>query len=270
MDPEQPSAAPGAGRTAMDQTQSIQDRFGAAAAAYAVSAVHRAGPDLDAMLAAGVATGRERVLDVGCGAGHTALAFAERVASVVALDLTPAMLAQARRLAAERGLANVRFEQGNAAHLPFPDASFDVVTSRLAAHHVADPAAMVNEVARVLARGGIFLLSDTIAPEDSARDTFLNAFELLRDPSHVRDHRISEWCAMFRAAGLAPTCLGRFDIHQEFEPWVARIGTSPDAVVGLRALCDAAPDEVRGHYGIRGRGDYAFRLDSAVLRGARE
>jgi SAM-dependent methyltransferase len=253
----------------MDQTQAIQERFGAAAARYAVSAVHRGGPDLDAMLAAGVATGRERVLDVGCGPGATALAFAARVASVVALDLTPAMLAQAQEQAAERGLNNVRFEQGNAAKLPFPDASFDVVTSRLAAHHVADPQAMVREAARVLAPGGMFLLSDAIAPEDPARDTFINAFEVLRDPSHVRDHRISEWQAMFRAAGLAASCLGRFDIHQEFEPWVARIGTAPDAVIGLRALCDAAPDEVRGHFAIRAFGDYAFRLDSAVLRGVR-
>jgi SAM-dependent methyltransferase len=254
----------------MDQTQAIQDRFGAAAARYAASAVHRGGPDLEAMLAAGVATGRERVLDVGCGPGATALAFAARVASVVALDLTPAMLAQARETATERGLDNVRFELGNAAQLPFPDASFDVVTSRLAAHHVADPRAMVREVARVLVPGGLFLLSDAIAPEDPACDTFLNAFEVLRDPSHVRDHRISEWQAMFRAAGLAPSCLGRFDIHQEFETWVARIGTAPDAVIGLRALCDAVPDEVRGHFGIRAHGDYAFRLDSALLRGVRE
>jgi SAM-dependent methyltransferase len=251
----------------MDQTQSIQDRFGAAAARYAASAVHRGGPDLDAMLAAGVATGRERVLDLGCGPGATALAFAERVASVVAYDLTPAMLEQARHGAAERGLANVRFEQGDAARLPFPDASFEVVASRLAAHHVADPVAMVREAARVLVPGGVFLLSDTVAPEDPARDSFLNAFELLRDPSHVRDHRISEWMAMLRAAGLAPACLGRFDIRQEFEPWVARIGTTPEAQIGLRALFDAAPDEVRAHFGIRAGGDYAFRLDCAVLRG---
>jgi ubiquinone/menaquinone biosynthesis C-methylase UbiE len=253
----------------MDQTQAIQERFGAAAARYAVSAVHQGGPDLEAMLAAGVATGRERVLDVGCGPGATALAFAARVASVVALDLTPAMLAQARKTAAERGLDNLRFELGNAADLPFPDASFDVVASRLAAHHVADPQAMVREVARVLAPGGMFLLSDTIAPEDPARDTFLNAFELLRDPSHVRDHRLSEWQAMFRAAGLEPVCLGRYDIHQDFEPWVARMATPPDAVTGLRALFEAAPDEVRGHFGIRANGDYAFRLDAAVLRGVR-
>ncbi len=253
----------------MDRTHSIQDRFGPAAAAYAVSEVHRGGPDLEAMLEAGVATGRERVLDLGCGPGHTALAFAAHVAHVVALDLTPAMLDQARRLAAERGLANLRFEQADAAHLPFPDASFEVVTSRLSAHHVGDPAAMVREAARVLIPGGVFLLVDTVAAEDPARDSFLNAFELLRDPSHVRDHRVSEWEAMFRTAGLAPDCLGRFTIRQDFEPWVARIGTAPDAVVGLRALFDAVPDEIRGHFGIRGRGDYAFRLETALLRGRR-
>jgi SAM-dependent methyltransferase len=251
----------------MDQTASIQDRFGPAAAAYATSAVHRGGPDLDAMLAAANATGRERALDVGCGAGHTTLAFATRVASVVALDLTPAMLAQASRLAEERGISNVRFEQGDAARLPFPDACFDRVTSRLAAHHVADPGAMVREAARVLSPGGVFLLVDTIAPEDPARDTFLNAFELLRDPSHVRNHRISEWEAMFRDAGLAPETLGSFHYDQEFGPWVERIGTSAGGRAGLRALFDSAPDEVRAHFHINR--EHAFRLDAALLRGSR-
>lgn len=253
----------------MDQTGSIQGQFGAAAAAYAVSPVHRGGPDLDAMLAAAPATGRERVLDIGCGAGHTTLAFAPRVASVVAFDLTPEMLAQARTLADERGLTNVRFEQGHAGSLPFPDASFDVVTSRLAAHHFSDPAAMVREAARVLVPGGMLLLVDSIAAEDPALDTFVNAFELLRDPSHVRDHRISEWEAMFRAAGLAPETLGAFDIHLDFDSWVARIGTSPAAQTGIRAVFDAAPDEVRQHFHIHARGEYAFRLESALIRGAR-
>jgi SAM-dependent methyltransferase len=253
----------------MDQTASIRDRFGAAAAAYATSEVHRGGPDLEAMLAAAPATGRERVLDVGCGAGHTTLAFAARAARVVALDLTPEMLAQASALAAERGFSNVRFEQGDATRLPFPDASFEVVTSRLAAHHFSDPAAMVSEVARVLVPGGVFLLADTVASEDPARDTFLNAFELLRDPSHVRNHRVSEWEAMFRAAGLAPETLGHFDIQLEFDPWVARIGTSPEAQTGLRAVFDAAPDEVRTHFHIHRAAEYAFRLESALLRGRR-
>src|SRR5262245_55828405 len=84
-----------------DVKQSVQRQFGAVAANYATSPVHRGGPDLDAMLAAATPRGHERVLDAGCGTGHTALAFAPLVAEVVGADLTEAMLEQGRRLAAE-------------------------------------------------------------------------------------------------------------------------------------------------------------------------
>jgi ubiquinone/menaquinone biosynthesis C-methylase UbiE len=251
----------------MDQTRAIQERFGPAAGAYAMSAVHRAGPDFEAMLAAGVRSGRERLLDVGCGAGHTALAFAPRVAEVVALDLTEAMLEQTLALAGERSLSNVAVQRGDAADLPFPNDRFDVVTSRLSAHHYADAQAAVREAARVLAPGGILLLSDTVAPEEPARDTFLNCFELLRDASHVRDYRISEWHAMFREAGFEPEPLGQWSIHQDFEPWVERIGTPAEAVAGLRSLFDQVPHDVRSAFDIRGDGDYDFSLQLALIVG---
>ena len=244
----------------------IQERFGRAAAAYAVSPVHRGGPDLDAMVAAAALTGRERVLDLGCGPGHAAAAFAPHAAEVVALDLTEAMLETGRMLAAERGLANLRFERGDAAHLPFPDASFERVSSRHSAHHYSDPRAVMREVARVLRPGGAFLLVDAVAPESSAQDSFLNAFEMLRDPSHVRDHTSAQWCEMLRVVGLAPTVLGNFTLEIDFAAWVARIGTSPAAVTGLRALFDEAPEEVRGAFGIKGDGAYDFRLEVALVR----
>ena len=245
----------------------IQERFGRAASAYAVSRVHRGGPDLDAMLAAAALTGRERVLDLGCGPGHAAAAFAPHAREVVGLDLTEAMLEVARHLAAERGLSNLRFEHADASKLPFDAGSFERVTSRLSAHHYANPRAVLREVARVLVPGGSFLLVDAVAPDDPAQDSFLNAFEMLRDPSHVRDHTVTQWCDMLREAGLVAETLGHFTITQEFEAWVERIGTSPGAVTGLRALFDEAPDEVRGAFGIRGHGAYGFRLDLALIRG---
>ena len=136
----------------MDLTQAIRNQFATAARDYSVSSVHRSGPDLDAMLAAGLASGARRVLDIGCGTGHTALAFAESGAEVVGLDLTPEMLDQGRRLASARG-ASVSFREGDVADLPFPDASFDLVTSRFSAHHYTHPGAALAEVARVLAPG---------------------------------------------------------------------------------------------------------------------
>lgn len=245
----------------------IQERFGRAAAAYAVSAVHRGGADLEAMVTAAELGGSERLLDLGCGPGHAAARFAPHAAEVVGLDLTEAMLAQARSMAAERGLANLRFERGDAMALPFPAGRFERVTSRLSAHHYADPAAVLREVVRVLAPGGSFLLVDVAAPDDAAQDTFLNAFEVLRDPSHVRDHTAAQWRSMLSAAGLAPEELGRFTIHQEFDAWIARMNTSPGAVTGLRALCDEAPTEVRAPFGIAGHGSYDFDLELVLIRG---
>ena len=83
----------------MDRSQTIQRQFGAAAARYATSSYHQSRLDLENMLRAVTLTGSEHVLDVGTGTGHTALAFAPRVASVIGLDMTEAMLAQARELA---------------------------------------------------------------------------------------------------------------------------------------------------------------------------
>jgi SAM-dependent methyltransferase len=229
----------------IDLDTSIQRQFGAAAAGYATSPVHAGGPSLEAIVERAALTGRERALDVGCGAGHTALALARNAAEVVALDLTEEMLATAAGLARERGLANVWFKRGRAEALPFGDGSFDVVTSRLCAHHYADPAAATREAARVLRPGGKYLLVDTYASEDPVEDTYLNAIEVLRDPSHVRNYRLSEWEAMFRAAGFAVELGPRWPIRLDFASWLERIGTSPTLAVGLRALMDAAPSEVR-------------------------
>ncbi len=251
----------------MDLSESIQEKFGAAAAAYVVSEVHRGGADLDAMVGTVRLSGNERVLDIGCGPGHTALAFAPKVREVVAFDLTPEMLAVAQQQAASRGIENLVCQQGDVASLPFAAGRFDLVTSRLSAHHYGDPERTVAEVKRVLAPGGTFLLLDVVAPEDPTQDTFLNALELLRDPSHVRDHRVSEWLAMFERSGLGARRVSDFEIPLHFEPWVERIGTSSEAITGLRALFDAAPDEARAAFAIGA--DYGFTLPSALLEGRR-
>ena len=77
----------------------------------------------------------DRVLDVATGTGFTALAFAARVKEVIGLDVSEGMLAQARANAQAEALANVTFQKGAAESLPFPDASFDKVTCRVAPHH---------------------------------------------------------------------------------------------------------------------------------------
>jgi len=253
----------------MDAKESVRQHFGAAAEHYAASWPHRGGQDLDAMLEAAELAPDDRVLDVGCGAGHTAFAFAERAAHVTALDLTDAMLEQTRAGAADRGLTNLEARAGDAEALPFPDGQLDVVTSRLAAHHFPNVARFVAEAFRVLRPGGRFLLSDSIAPEDDAQDSYLNAIELLRDPSHVRNHRVSQWCALFERCGFRDAHeLNRFPCPLDFDVWTQRMNTPAAACDGLRAVFRAAPSEVRRKFALDADGR-SWQLEIAVLRATR-
>ncbi|MBU6334355.1 MAG: methyltransferase domain-containing protein [Chloroflexi bacterium] len=249
----------------MSLQQSIIRQFDPVAADYATSAVHAAGADLAALVAAlpahaGVA------LDIGCGPGHTALAIARHVAAVVAIDLSEAMLAQARLLAQQRGITAVRFERGDAGHLPFDDASFDVVTSRYSAHHFPDPLQVLREVARVLRPGGCLLLSDVVAPPLLVADTVLNAVEVLRDPSHVRDHTTSQWLTLCAAAGLPADLLGTHATVLQLEPWLARMRVPAATAEQIRRVFAAAPDEVRTTLCVD---DQSFTVTTALLRARR-
>lgn len=244
---------------------SVQRQFGPVAAEYAASAVHAGGPDLAALVEVVAAAGAMRALDVGCGAGHTALALAPHVVSVVALDLTEAMLDQARRLAVERGVTNLVFQHGDAEHLPFPDESFDLVTSRYAAHHFPRPAAALREIVRVLRPGGAFLLIDVVAPPEPLLDTHLNTIELLRDPSHVRDHSVDDWRRMFASAGLCAELPGEWPLRLAFAPWIARMRTPPERAALIRAMFENAPHEVRA--GLAIEPDGSFSVPTALLRG---
>lgn len=249
----------------MDIKGAVQNQFGAVAANYATSAVHAGGPDLAALLTALQLCGDEQVLDAGCGAGHTALAFAPLVGSVIGYDLTLAMLAQGRKLAQERGLTNVTFERGDVEQLPYPDAAFDLVVSRYSAHHWPHPATALREFARVLKPGGAFLLLDVVAPEAPASDTFLNAIELLRDPSHVRDHTPGQWLAICASASFAAEIVQTWPLRLEFESWVTRMNTPFLAISQIRVLIDGAAREVREQLAIA-EGEHSFSVPTALVR----
>lgn len=110
----------------------------------------------------------QRVLDVGCGTGTQTIAIARQVApggSVTGVDVSPEMLASARRRSAQAGVA-IEFRHSDATALPFPDQSFDRVMMCMAMHMLpeADRSACLRELARVLAPGGRLVLIDYAGP----------------------------------------------------------------------------------------------------------
>lgn len=248
--------------------QAVEEQFSQVAANYTISPVHATGPELLRMLKISNVTGKERVLDAGCGAGHTALAFAPHVAEVVAVDLSDSMLEQVRHNAAARGLTNVTVRKADVEELPFESGEFDIVTSRYSAHHWPHPRRALREFQRVLQnegdQPGQLLLADIVSYEDFALDTFVQAIELLRDPSHVRDHTISQWIVMLSACGFGTEVAYEWPVRLEFDSWLARMETPQENSTMIRRLMDLAPQEVTA--ALQVEEDYTFTFKGALLR----
>jgi ubiquinone/menaquinone biosynthesis C-methylase UbiE len=139
---------------------------------------------------------------------------------VVAFDATEAMLAKARTRCAMAGLSNVAFKCGNAESLPYEDARFDGVVSRLAIHHFADPQRALVEMFRVLRPTGIAVVADVVSSESAEESNLQNAIERLRDPSHVRMLPASELDTCVARAGFRDIAPTTWDKRREFEEWM--------------------------------------------------
>ena len=232
-----------------------REQFGRTAAAYTTSVRHATGAeDIVALADPGP---DEIALDIATGAGHTAHALAKRCGYVLATDITPEMLAEAGRNAGKLGLANFGLGMALAESLPFADASFDVVTCRIAPHHFQDVPAFCREVRRVLKPPGRAVIHDTVSGEDDTVYEWINDVELRRDPSHVDDMRVSTWPRHLAAAGfeLADVIVEMHPDHHEFRDWVKRSATPAEDVAYLEQRYASAPPVVVEALGLAPKGD---------------
>jgi ubiquinone/menaquinone biosynthesis C-methylase UbiE len=180
----------------------IIDQFTRQAAPFANAAPIRNDDLLRRIVERAEAHADDRSLDVACGPGLLVCAFAKIVKHATGIDLTPAMLEQARRLENEQPLHNVTWTLGDVTSLPYRDREFSIVTSRFAFHHLPEPRAALKEMLRVCQQGGRIVVADT-APAAPKADAF-NAMERLRDPSHTRALPPEELRSLFAQEGLAP------------------------------------------------------------------
>ena len=255
-------------REAADQEKQrlAQCNFGAVAANYVTSKVHAGGADLDWLVEAAALSERERVLDVATGAGHTAFALAPYAAEVVALDLTRPMLEVAQKEASARGLTNIRYVEGDAQALPCEDTCFDVVTCRHAPHHFPRVDRAAREWARVLKPGGRLLLVDSTSPEEPEAAALLHEIEVLRDPSHVYNHSITEWTTLLREVGFTVNTAREWGLFLDIPSWTQRMRTPPEAVATIERLIRTASPAIRTRLGIETRdGSLGFTLPVALI-----
>jgi SAM-dependent methyltransferase len=223
----------------------ILDQFTRQASSFAAAAPIRNEEMLNMIVQAAGAGPEDTVLDVACGPGLLVCAFARVARHATGIDLTPAMLEQARKLEQERGLQNVRWQQGDVTSLPWPDAQFSIVSSRFVFHHLQEPLVVLKEMKRVCRPGGRVVVADMApAPEKAAA---LNAAERLRDPSHVRALPEEELRALFAQAGLDRPQVSWSRLESELEELLSRSFPNEGDADRLRKIfADSIPDDALG------------------------
>jgi SAM-dependent methyltransferase len=188
---------------------------------YRTSDAHREGPDLDLIVE--WSDGSRTALDVATGGGHVARRLREAGLEVVSSDPAPGMQPDV---------------VCRAEHLPFADGSFDLVVTRVAAHHFDDIQQAVLEMARVAATA-VLIVDNAYMGED------VEEAEKLRDPSHMRNYSEAEWRSFVEAAGLRVAELQHFEKPIELQPWLDRCGCEgEDAERVIALLGDRAGESV--------------------------
>lgn len=247
-----------------DHTAVVTDQFGPRSQAYVESSVHAQGEDLDAVTTIVERIAPTRALDLGSGGGHVTYRMALHAQSVVALDISAGMLAAVIATAQSKGLTNIETVQAPVEQLPFGDATFDFLATRFSAHHWRNFEAGLRQARRVVQPGATALFIDVFAPRSALLDTHLQAIELLRDGSHVRNYTVDEWIAALARADFSLQAIRTWKLRMDFEIWTDRMGTPETNKSAIRALQQAAPEEVRLHFGIEKDG--SFMLDVFMLQ----
>ncbi|HEY4600368.1 MAG TPA: methyltransferase domain-containing protein [Cerasibacillus sp.] len=216
---------------------------------YLTSSTHNNPNDLSLLVEWLQPTSNMTVLDIATGGGHVAKALSKHVKKVIASDITKEMLENtAKHLS---NIDNIDYCIADAEHLPFLDSTFDIITCRIASHHFPKPDRFIREVKRVLKPQGQFMLIDNVAPEDGLLDQFINSLEKLRDVSHVRALKISEWKKLFNENQLTLIKERKNKKKLPYDEWTKRTLKSENEINKVTDFICRASENIKSYYRVK-------------------
>jgi ubiquinone/menaquinone biosynthesis C-methylase UbiE len=221
----------------------ILDQFTRQATPFSTASTITDAAALKLIVETSEAKATDTVLDVACGGGVVACAFAAHVNHVTGFDMTPAMLARGAEHASELALSNLSWQQGDATSLPFGDGAFSIVFTRFSLHHFPDPLTVLREMVRVCAAGGMVVVCDMYASTDPVKAATFNRLEKLRDPSHVRCLSLPELDELFAKAGLSAPRQTNYELRDSVRNLLKRSFPNPGDDVEITAMFDRHVDD---------------------------
>lgn len=247
------------------QQDTVVSEFTHQADAFSRAAVYQLAATLEGLLADLSLSPDAAWLDVACGPGIVTRALAARVGRAVGVDLTPAMVARAQAEAANAGAPNASFVEGDAAALPFADASFDGAVTRFSLHHIPAPVRVLREMARVVRPGGWVAAADHLSSDGAVAAAWHHDLERLRDPSHWHSLGPEAFFALGATVGLEPVSHRAAPFDLDFEEWLSRGSGGAANRAVIEELLAAPPPGSEGIFSVSG-GRLHLTLGVAVWR----
>jgi len=183
---------------------------------------------------AGIASSDD-VLDVACGPGLVACEVARVARHVTGIDLTPAMIDQARERQRKLGLANLSWKIGTAQPIPFAAASFSRIITRYSFHHFTDPKAVFAEMLRVCRTGGRVAVADVFTRTHKQAEAY-DRLEKWRDPSHTHAMQLNELGELF--SGMLDVRQTSYQYPVKVEELLARSFPDPGGAESFRRMVE--------------------------------
>lgn len=231
--------------------KAVKQQFGKIAKNYVYSPIHSSQADLDFAISIINPFAREldnwTVLDVGTGTGHLAFSLSRYVSLVLATDITPEMLEQLSRQKKERNINNVTIKEADVHDLPYPDNSFNMVTTRMAPHHFHSIEIAIKEMVRVTRPGGLIFVEDVVCPKNQEVAEFFHELEVIRDPSHLRDFSVTEWQSLFEKNNCAQLQAETKLFPLQIKAWAKRVETPPEGIKKMLDIVKNANALIKHH-----------------------
>lgn len=213
----------------MGNQNEVRKNFGQRASEYRLSTTHGNPVDLERMINLIKPTSDDIALDVATGGGHTAIALAKYVKQVVAIDITPEMLAEAEMASNQESVSNISFRTEDVHNFNISDSQFDIVASRFAVHHFSNVKRALREMCRVLKPGGKFYILDCSVFDGEEPEKEINRIELLRDSSHQCSYSPRLWHQLLKELPLTIDHTSLLKEQYELPRWFDRMGTDQNS-----------------------------------------
>ncbi|MDN5867318.1 MAG: methyltransferase domain-containing protein [Candidatus Nitrosocosmicus sp.] len=176
----------------------------------------------------------DKVLDVACGPGIIACEFAKKVYHVTGIDITPAMIEEAKNLQRERKIDNIDWKLGDVTKLPFEDDYFSMVVTRYSFHHLIEPRQVLEEMERVCKPNGKILIID-VTPDKDKVEAY-NHVEKLRDSSHTGALTFDELKGLMDEARLTSLKSKHHELEMRLESILKSSFPNPEDIPRIRQL----------------------------------